>query len=243
MTATPQHQEFIALYPNAVSPDVCKQICDHFDDRTDDHRAGRVGGGVRPELKHSTDITLSNKPHWHEVEVALNRAMFGCLLHYLRHYPYTLLAPLMLQAPDEHAEGGLRRLDAKSFTEMSDQDLSPIVQHMLRPGAINLQRYRANEGGYPYWHCEQYPKDASCETLHRTLLWSVYLNDDFDAGETEFFHQNLKVTPATGTLLMAPAGFTHTHRGNMPKNGDKYFATSWVLFRRSEEIFGHSNNP
>lgn len=241
MTPTPHYQDFIALYPNAVSQEACEYICARFDDATDDHRAGRVGGGVLPELKHSTDIKLSDKPHWHDVEVALNTAMFGCLLHYLRQYPYTLLAPLMLQTPD--ADGGLRRLDAEALSQMSDQELSPIAQQMLRPGAINLQRYSANQGGYPYWHCEQYPKDASCETLHRTLLWSVYLNDDFDEGETEFFHQDIKVTPQTGTLLMAPAGFTHTHRGNMPKNADKYFATSWVLFRRSEEIFGHSTSP
>lgn len=243
MMLEPHLQDFIALYPNAVSQSVCEQICARFDAQSQDHQPGRVGGGVIPELKHSTDIHLSNKPHWQDVEVALNTAMFGCLLHYVRHYPYTLLAPLMLQTPDPQANDELRRLDASTWQSMSDQERSPIVQQMLRPGSINLQRYRANEGGYPYWHCEQYPKDASCDTLHRTLLWSVYLNDDFDEGETEFFHQKLKVTPQTGTLLMAPAGFTHTHRGNMPKNGDKYFATSWVLFRRCEEIFGHSNNP
>jgi len=36
----------------------------------------------------------------------------------------------------------------------------------------------------------------------------------------------------TGSLLIAPTAFTHTHRGHMPKGGDKYIATSWVLFRR-----------
>ena len=40
--------------------------------------------------------------------------------------------------------------------------------------------------------------------------------------------------PRTGSLLFAPAAFTHTHRGNVPKGGDKYIATSWVLFQRAE---------
>ena len=74
------------------------------------------------------------------------------------------------------------------------------------------------------------------ESLHRSLLWSIYLNEGFAEGETEFYHQQRKITPRTGTLLIAPAAFTHTHRGNMPKGGDKYIATSWVLFQRAEAL-------
>jgi hypothetical protein len=38
--------------------------------------------------------------------------------------------------------------------------------------------------------------------------------------------------------LIAPAAFTHTHRGNRPLGGDKVIATSWVLFQRAEQLFG-----
>ena len=41
-----------------------------------------------------------------------------------------------------------------------------------------------------------------------------------------------------GTLLIAPAAFTHTPRGNRPVGGDKVIATSWVLFQRAEQLFG-----
>ena len=41
-----------------------------------------------------------------------------------------------------------------------------------------------------------------------------------------------------GALLIAPAAFTHTHRGNRPVGGDKYIATSWVLFQPAERLFG-----
>jgi hypothetical protein len=108
---------------------------------------------------------------------------------------------------------------------------------MFRPGAINLQRYTANEGGYPYWHCELYPKDASCDTLHRAVLWTMYLNDEFSEGETEFLYQQKKIKPVTGSLLIAPTAFTHTHRGNKPLGGDKYIATSWVLFQRADVLY------
>ena len=80
---------------------------------------------------------------------------------------------------------------------------------------------------------------ASCTraTLHRHLLWTLYLNEDFREGETEFLFQARKVAPRTGSLLIAPAAFTHTHRGNRPAGGDKFIATSWVLFQRAEALY------
>ena len=57
-------------------------------------------------------------------------------------------------------------------------------------------------------------------------------------GETEFFYQRKKVIPKAGSVLIAPTAFTHTHRGNRPSGGDKYIATSWILFNRAEQIYG-----
>jgi hypothetical protein len=68
-------------------------------------------------------------------------------------------------------------------------------------------------------------------------LWTVYLNDGFEAGETEFLFQDRKVAPRTGDLMIAPTAFTHTHRGNRPRGGDKFIATSWILFQRAEQLF------
>jgi len=227
--------DFIEVYPEALSKEACALLIKHFEDS----RAavpGRVGGGVLPELKNSRDIQITGKPEWREAENALNAAMFKGLMQYLRKYPHTLIAPLMLQVPDEKP-GEMRRLSAEDFTVMPDTQLGDIARAMLRPGAINLQRYTANEGGYPYWHCELYPKDAVCDTLHRTVLWTIYLNDSFEEGETEFLYQHKKIKPKTGSLLIAPTAFTHTHRGNKPINGDKYIATSWVLFQRAEVLY------
>ena len=50
--------------------------------------------------------------------------------------------------------------------------------------------------------------------------------------------QQRKVTPETGSLLIAPTAFTHTHRGNRPQHGDKFIATSWILFQRAEVLYG-----
>jgi hypothetical protein len=229
--------DFIEVYENALSPAQCAELIRAFE-ASGAAVPGRVGGGVLPELKDSRDISITGRPEWQAAENALNNAVFACLLKYLRTYRYALIAPLMLQVPGP--DGALRRITADDFDRLDDAALANLVRAVLRPGGINLQRYTAGQGGYPYWHCELYPRDPSAETLHRHVLWTIYLNDGFAAGETEFLYQSRKIVPKTGSLLIAPAAFTHTHRGNRPEGGDKYIATSWILFQRAEQIFRSS---
>jgi hypothetical protein len=227
-------EDFIEVFENTLPREACAALVERFL-ASNAAQPGRVGSGVLPELKDSLDIGISGKPQWRETEAQLNAAMFPALLAYLRKYPHALVAPLMLEIPG--GDGKRHRLTAERLRVMDDAALTPIVQAVLRPGAINLQRYAAGRGGYPYWHCELFPRDAQAETLHRHLLWTLYLNDGFGEGETEFLHQQRKIVPRAGSLLIAPAAFTHTHRGNRPQGGDKFIATSWVLFQRVEALF------
>ncbi|MGH8032647.1 MAG: 2OG-Fe(II) oxygenase [Luteimonas sp.] len=228
-------RDFIAVYDGALPRETCMAIVERL--RLSDALApGKTGGGVFPELKHSRDLSLAGRADWADVEQALNVAVYGGLLAYLHAYPQALIAPLMLQQPD--ADGVPRRLTADDIAAMDDAGLGELARVCLRPGTINLQWYRDGEGGYPYWHCELYPKDANAETLHRHLLWTMYLNDDFDDGETEFMFQQRKIAPRTGSLLIAPTAFTHTHRGNRPRGADKFIATSWILFQRADALYG-----
>lgn len=227
--------DHIEVYHDVLSAAECAALVARFaaSSRT---LPGRVGGGLMPELKDSRDLALSDQPDWRDAEAALNGAVFRGVLAYIRRYPHTLIAPLMLEVPD--ADGSRHRLTAERVQALDDGGLSALAETAFRPGAINLQRYSAGRGGYPYWHCELYPRDQRAETLHRHLLWTIYLNDGFDEGETEFLYQRRRIVPRTGTLLLAPAAFTHTHRGNRPLGGDKVIATSWVLFQRAETLFG-----
>lgn len=228
-------QDFIGVVPGALSRAFCADAVARMK-ASADLQPGRVGGGLYPELKNSRDLSLQGNAAFRDIEAALNQAVLDATVAYVRACPQVLIAPLMLQHQDP--SGTLRRLAAEDIAQMEQGQLSTLVRTCLRPGAVNLQWYRAEEGGYPYWHCELYPRDDSAETLHRHLLWTVYLNEEFEEGETEFMFQARKVKPETGALLMAPTAFTHTHRGNHPKGGDKFIATSWILFQRAQVLFG-----
>jgi hypothetical protein len=90
---------------------------------------------------------------------------------------------------------------------------------------MKLQKTRPGEG-YHVWHAESMVR-TDC---HRVLTWSIYLNDNFDAGETEFLYQQYRYKPKQGDVVIFPAAFTHTHRGNPPINGTKYIITGWIEF-------------
>jgi hypothetical protein len=60
------------------------------------------------------------------------------------------------------------------------------------------------------------------------MAFILYLNDVEDGGETEFLYYHKRIKPKQGTLILFPAGYTHTHRGNPPLKGSKYILTGWV---------------
>jgi len=233
--------DFIACYENALDAQTCHALIQRFEASQQATR-GKTGGGVDIQLKDSWDINISGRADWMDAEQVLNRAMLAAVKHYIRRYAYAVLAPLSLRMPDPKT-GELILLDAEGVAQMPDALLQSLVTQVFRPGTINLQKYIADQGGYPYWHSELYPKNDGGETLHRVLLWTVYLNDAFEEGETEFFYQRRKIKPKTGALLIAPAGFTHTHRGNTPKGNNKYIATSWVLFKPAETLYATPQSP
>ena len=129
-------------------------------------------------------------------------------------------------------------LNKQNFAELGDPLLDALIGGFYRYGFLNVQKYQKGAGGYPHWHSEVYPLDASCEPLHRVLAFQFYLNDVAEGGETEFFYQERKVASKAGRMVIFPSGFTHTHRGNVPRSSDKYIITSWVLFQRAETLYG-----
>lgn len=101
--------------------------------------------------------------------------------------------------------------------------LSTFAEH--KSYTIKIQKTKPGQG-YHVWHAEATNKESS----NRLLAWTAYLNDEFEAGETEFLYQQYRYKPSKGDVVIFPASFTHTHRGNPPIGGDKYIITGWVEF-------------
>jgi len=88
----------------------------------------------------------------------------------------------------------------------------------------NIQYYKKNEG-FKVWHCE----NDSFRHMNRVLVFMTYLNDVPEGG-TEFLYQKI-ITPAKkGLTLIWPSSFTHTHKGQITKNYEKYILTGWLNY-------------
>ena len=97
-------------------------------------------------------------------------------------------------------------------------------QNNLQMVGFNVQKTEPSEG-YHIWHSEWAPVIGVAE---RTLVWTLYLNDVEEGGETEFLDISLRVKAKQGTVCIFPSHPTHFHRGNPPISGTKYIATGWI---------------
>ena len=90
---------------------------------------------------------------------------------------------------------------------------------------LKIQRTLPTQG-YHLWHLEHgHVKDNA----YRALVYTIYLNDVEEGGETEFLHQSIRTKPVKGRIVIFPAAFPYLHRGNPPLKGEKYIMTSWLL--------------
>jgi len=228
--------QFVRVIENALSAELCNELISIFD-ASPNTQPGRTGSGVDISKKRSRDVSIQRNQEFSTVSNEVLKVTSDKLIEYLSDFYFALIGPMGLTMKHP-VTGQATSLTAENFEEIGAPQIANLVKYMFRLGDINAQKYDVGEGGYPYWHSEIYPQQNSTEALHRNLLFMFYLNDVDEGGETEFFYQDLKIKPQAGTMVIAPAGFTHTHRGNVPISNDKYILTSWVLFNPASILFG-----
>jgi len=140
------------------------------------------------------------------------------------------LATFLPHYPLEHSDKELMNTFTNVFWGQCYKQYATKFDILNKFGAhksytMKIQKTQPGQG-YHTWHAET----DNADTSRRLLTWTVYLNDEFEAGETEFLYQQYRYKPSKGDCIIFPAGFTHVHRGNPPLGGDKYIITGWVEF-------------
>ena len=92
---------------------------------------------------------------------------------------------------------------------------------------LKIQKTLPTEG-YHVWHIEH---GKGFDNEPRAFVYSIYLNDVKEGGETEFLHFSKRIKPKTGRIVIWPAAFPYVHRGNPPLSGKKDRLTSWMNLR------------
>lgn len=86
---------------------------------------------------------------------------------------------------------------------------------------VHYNRYLPNEGHLD----EHYDLDERGQPYHISAV--LYLNDDFDEGETYFSRLGAHIIPAPGKLAIFPSAFVYAHSALRPQNGTKYAVAFW----------------
>lgn len=110
----------------------------------------------------------------------------------------------------------LKETDILKFIDITDLHWNRWKIQKTEPG-----------GGYHLWHVEHGVKLA--DMSDRVIVFTVYLNDVEEGGETEFLFQKQRCKAKKGRICLFPAFFPYVHRGNPPLSGDKYIATGWFV--------------
>ena len=114
----------------------------------------------------------------------------------------------------------------------SKYKLEEVITSNIHLDDFKVQRTLPTEG-FHVWHAESCFNDP--RVVRRLMVWTLYLNDVEEGGETEFLLQSKRIKPKQGTVCIFPGGYTHVHRGNPPLSGEKYIVTGWVSFHQDQQ--------
>lgn len=81
---------FIFEIEAALPIDVCQEMIRRFEAQTEEQYQGKIGQTQQQELttKRSTDLVLSGKAHWKDLDTALFRSLSSALGEFKQQFPY-----------------------------------------------------------------------------------------------------------------------------------------------------------
>lgn len=208
-----EHKDFIGYYYDLYPSGYCQHLIDEFN-KLEEFGVGHNRQRSENSLRHEKDdyqIGISLRNHdmsifeWTEID----KNGIDCQFK---------------KNPSDLFFDGLQAC----YDDYSNQYSVLLSNGKIRATVMKMQRTSPG-GGYHIWHCEQCPGIYSS----RVIAYMVYLNslEDGDGGETEFLYQRTRIKPKENLMLLWPAAYTHTHRGN-PVLADKYkyVVTGWFYY-------------
>lgn len=101
---------------------------------------------------------------------------------------------------------------------------SPILKSFdLQASGYKIQMYPKDQG-YFRWHADAIGQNSG----DRVVAMVLYLNDVAKGGETEFYHQGIKVSPKTGYLVLFPPAWNYMHCAHIPESDNKYIIQTFI---------------
>lgn len=198
-----EYKDFIGYYRNVYEDGFCKHLIDEFE------RLAYSGAGSNRQKSEGASKHIKD-----DYQVFIN----------IRNHN---MLPFNEGESDQIFYRGLQKCFADYVEKYS------VLKDLFNNGALRCTTMKMQRtspgGGYHVWHCEQGPGLSA----NRAMVYILYLNtlSPEEAGETEFLYQQKRVQAEENMLVVWPASYTHSHRGN-PVFGSnhKYIVTGWFYY-------------
>ena len=81
---------FVFTQAQALPQDICRELIDRFERHADEQYPGRIGQtrDLDPSIKRSTDLVISGKPHWRDLDRELFRSLNRALAEFKQHFAF-----------------------------------------------------------------------------------------------------------------------------------------------------------
>jgi len=201
------HESDMFVYENnnSLSTEICIDIINYFETKSNDKYKGVCGGGVNTDIKDTIDCQITEN---NESTYKYHRLLSKELTYNIRNY-INLLNDSYL----------------KDNTNTNNQYIF-FQGQKLYFNTFQIQRYSKNIGKFTVHNDFSIEKDngtAGC----RMFVYIWYLNDVIEGGET-ILQNCIQIKPKIGKILIFPATWTYPHCGEVPKTDNKYIITGWV---------------
>lgn len=108
----------------------------------------------------------------------------------------------------------------ESATHHYSKILYPFCGQNIKNREYSVHLLKYEKGGF-------LPAHQDLGVSSRILSTVTYLNDDYEGGEIEFQHSNIKIKPPAGSIIFFPSNFLYVHEVHPIIEGYKYSLPHW----------------
>ena len=193
----------------AFTKDECDMIIEFYEDNLDHTRSSEVYSAQNHENLQSLDRVGRKST---EMSVPLDAPVDNLISSKINQY-----------FAQYHWDIGRMFDDEWDKNQEKDVPTNLLQNFVYEDEGYSIVKYDSNDGFFE-WHFDRLDDDR--KSRQRAFSCLIYLNDDFEEGETDFYWH--KIIPKTGKIAFFPSAHQWVHKGRVPKNGCKYIITTWL---------------
>ena len=193
----------------AFTKDECDLIIEFYEDNLDHTRSSEVYSAQNHENLQSVDRVGRKST---EMSVPLDAPVDNLISSKINQY-----------FAQYHWDIGRMFDDEWEQNQERDVPTNLLQNFVYEDEGYSIVKYDSDDGFFE-WHFDRLDDDR--KSRQRAFSCLIYLNDNFEEGETDFYWH--KIIPKTGKIAFFPSAHQWVHKGRVPKNGCKYIITTWL---------------